>query len=292
MKILLFGSSGMLGNYVYNVLKTDFTVICIKHCDFDIEKDDWDKLKTILVNHLEEKDIIINCAGAIPQKNLDSEYKKYIRINTLFPHKLNEYANILHLNFIHITTDCVYDGLKGNYVHSDEHTATTIYGITKSLGESCDFTIIRTSIIGEELYHKKSLLEWVRSKKDMTISGYTNHYWNGVCCLTLANIIKQMIEQKLFWKGVKHIYSPKSVSKYELCNFINEIYNLNIEVIPMETPQSKDLTLLSNEPVLFEVPDIYTQIQEQKDYSFTSSTEYIPLHIQNARFAGSYECVM
>lgn len=256
----------MLGNYIFNKLKNIYLVKCINRNDFDIENENWDKLKNILSKNTETDDIIINCAGIIPQKNSDYEYKKFIRINSLFPHKLSEFANLLNLKFIHITTDCVFNGFKGNYLEIDEHNATNIYGISKSLGEPSEATIIRTSIIGEEIKGKKSLIEWVKSNKNKTINGYTNHYWNGVTCLTLANIIKNIIDNNTFWVGVKHVYSPSCVSKYNLCCYINEIYNLNITIIPIEETEPKNLTLLSKEEPLYKLNDIYNQIIEQKNY--------------------------
>ena len=266
MSILLFGSTGMLGRYVHIVLKDKYEIRCISRDKYDIENDSWKKLEDILNKSLQKNDIIINCAGIIPQKYKDDNYKTYIRTNTLFPHKLSEFANILNLKFIHITTDCVFDGLKGNYLETDEHTAKNIYGISKSIGEPIDATVIRTSIIGEEIYGKKSFIEWVKSNKNETINGYVNHFWNGLTCLTLANIIKNIIDNNTFWKGVKHIYSPNCVSKYNLCCYVNEIYNLNMNVMPIEEKQNKNLTLLSKEPLLYEINDIRSQIIEQKNY--------------------------
>ena len=114
MKILIFGSSGMLGRYVCNILKNDYEVSCITRKYFDIENEDWCKLNNIVNNMLVKDDIIINCAGIIPQKTEHSDYKNYIRVNTLFPHKLNDIALKHNYKFIHITTDCVFNGSKGN----------------------------------------------------------------------------------------------------------------------------------------------------------------------------------
>jgi dTDP-4-dehydrorhamnose reductase len=260
MKILLFGSNGMLGNYVLQVLQTNYIVICITRDIYDIENDDFIQLETILNKKVCTGDIVINCAGIIPQKYSTNSLKTYIKVNTLFPHKLSEICKQLNLHFIHITTDCVYDGKKGLYSLHDKHNATDIYGISKSLGEPENATIIRTSIIGEELCGKKSLIEWVKSNKNGQIKGYTNHYWNGVTCLELAMYIKYNIDNKIVWKGVKHISSSNIVTKYELCLYINNIYNLNIQIEPYEDVISKNMTLIGDNEYTFK--DIYSQIKE------------------------------
>jgi dTDP-4-dehydrorhamnose reductase len=136
---------------------------------------------------------------------------------------------------IHITTDCVFSGKDGSYNELSEHDETNDYGMSKSLGELCNATIIRTSIIGEEVQNKRSLLEWVKSNKGKDINGFVNHFWNGVTCLELSNVIYKIINEKLYWNGVRHIFSPKSVSKFELVSMINEVYNLNIKINPFET---------------------------------------------------------
>ena len=268
-KILLFGSTGMLGRYVYQVLTDDadkYNVICINRADYDIRQDSWTKLNTI-IKQLVANDVIINCAGIIPQKTDSSDYKSYIKVNSLFPHKLNEYAKERNIKFIHITTDCVFDGLKGNYNEQDKHTANTLYGISKSLGEPEEATVIRTSIIGEERYGKKSLIEWVISNKDREINGFTNHYWNGVTCLTLAEIIEKIIAENLFWKGVKHVFSPEVVTKYLLCKYISHIYGLNITIKPVNDSIQKNMTLCTNdegESIMANIHQIYDQINMQE----------------------------
>jgi dTDP-4-dehydrorhamnose reductase len=261
MKIYLFGSTGMLGRYIYLLLSKYYNVNCINRVDYNIKNDTFEKLEEILSSDLRENDIIINCAGIIPQKYLKDEYKVYIKVNTLFPHKLSEIADKYNLKFIHITTDCVYDGIKGNYSESDLHTAKDIYGISKSLGEPKNTTIIRTSIIGEEITGKKSLIEWIKSNKDGEINGYTNHYWNGVTCLTLATFIKSIIENNNFWKGVKHIYSENIVTKYDLCCYVNEIYNLNIKINKFEDKIQKNMTLTGEIKI---EENIFEQIKNQQ----------------------------
>lgn len=262
MTIILFGSTGMLGRYVLNILQNNYKVICINRYDFDITNDNWSKLNKILIKNLVNNDIIINCAGIIPQKYNNDDYKTYIRVNTLFPHKLNEISLQNNYKFIHITTDCVFDGLKGDYTIEDTHNSNNIYGISKSLGEPEEATIIRTSIIGEELIGKKSLIEWIKSNKNTTINGYTNHYWNGVTCLELANYIKNIIDNNNFWIGIRHIFSPDIVTKYDLCNYINDIYELNINIEKYTDSIFKNMTLSGDiniiKKIYDQIIDLYT----------------------------------
>jgi len=265
-KIYIFGSTGMLGTYVTKILSNDFNITCITRKEFDILNDTWQKLNKIL-SCLNENDVIINCAGIIPQKTNDHEYGKYIKINTLFPHKLQEIVEKSNAKFIHITTDCVFDGKKGYYNENDNHTETNVYGSSKSLGEPENATVIRTSIIGEELNHKKSLLEWVISKKNCTINGFANHFWNGVTCLTLSNIIENTITNNLYWKGVRHIFSHDTVSKYKLCSIINEVYELNINIEKHKTKNTIDKTLNTIYNSTFDIDTIKNQIILQKKFN-------------------------
>jgi dTDP-4-dehydrorhamnose reductase len=265
MKVIIFGATGMLGKYVFEVLKTKYETRCILRSDYDIVNDSYEKLKNILSDILEYDDVVINCSGKIPQQN-NNNLREYIQINTLFPHKLFEICNNLKCYLIHVTTDCVFSGIKGDYIESDNHDTKTIYGITKSLGECNEATIIRTSIIGEEIYNKKSLLEWLISNKNNTIEGYSNHYWNGITCLTLANIIDTIIHKKLYWKGVKHITSLETLSKFQLCKYINEVYNLNINIIPTDKDY-KNLSLKNISYEFFKINNIYNQLLEQANFN-------------------------
>lgn len=259
MVVYLFGSNGMLGKYVDKILSQSFKVICFSRKDYDVLIDTWCKLNELLKN-MKPDDIIINCIGIIPQKYKLSDNYSFIKVNTLFPHKLQEIAEKSNSKLIHITTDCVFNGSNGLYDENDIHDEENLYGVSKSLGEPENSCIIRTSIIGHEETHKKSLLEWIISNKNKEINGYDNHLWNGVTCLTLANIIKNMINNNIYWKGVRHIYSPTTVSKYDLCVYVNKIYDLNITINKVNDKFNINKSLTSNYNMNFEIKDIENQI--------------------------------
>jgi dTDP-4-dehydrorhamnose reductase len=260
MNIYVFGANGMLGNYVKKYLSKDFNVIPLSRKEFDLN--DLTCLEKFKLN---SNDIVINCAGAIPQRN-ENNNSYYYKLNAVFPILLGQICEKFNSKFIHITTDCVFSGNDGNYNELSIHDSPTDYGRSKSLGELCNATIIRTSIIGEELYNKKSLLEWVKSNSGKEIHGFVNHYWNGVTCLELSKIIHKIISENLFWKGVRHIFSPRSASKYELVSMINEVYSLRIIINKLESSLN-DKSLSTIYFPLFIVADILDQIKELSSFS-------------------------
>jgi|688.fasta_scaffold310663_2 dTDP-4-dehydrorhamnose reductase len=269
-KIFILGCDGMLGRYMYKYMFNIYEVYPINRSNYDVLNDNFNNLKKILIPN----SILINCIGIIPQSN-EKNNSLYLKINCIFPNMLSVLCNELNIKFIHITTDCVFSGKKGNYTENDVHDETNIYGLSKSLGEPNNCTIIRTSIIGEELKSKKSLLEWVisndnkDSKKVTEINGYTDHYWNGVTCLQLSKIIKYIIDNNLYWNGIKHFFSPSSVSKYELIKLIILIYKLNIKVNKCtNTYTNKTLNTINTHELLnYKIPELKEQINELKHFN-------------------------
>lgn len=280
MRIFLFGSSGMLGNTIFKHFKNKYDIIDINRQIYDIEKNTFNELKHILNSYqISNEDIIINCIGLLPHRfNSDSLkeqkfcgeiLKKFILINSIFPHNLEKIHLLYKCNVIHITSDCVYSGNKGKYNEKDIFDLFNIYAITKTSGEPELTCNIRTSIIGHQIQnikYKKSLLDWVLSEKNNSIKGYSNYLWNGITCLQLSKIIDEIITKKKFWKGTRHIFSPDIVSKCQLCQYINEIYNLNINIESFNLPKKVDRTLSSIYENNFKIQNIKTQIHNMKDF--------------------------
>lgn len=264
MKIILLGSNGMLGNYLKTYLGNQYKLLALTRKDIDLSIIDESRVLNFFRNKVSIDDIIINASGIIKQR--DYKVIDMIMVNSVLPHTLAKIKNETGCNIIHITTDCVFSGKKGNYIETDEHDCIDDYGKSKSLGENPTLTIIRTSIIGEEKTHKKSFLEWVISNKDKVIDGYDNHLWNGVTCLELAKYVNQMIQKKVFWTGVRHIFSPNTVSKYELANNINKIYGLNITINKKSTAVDchRNLSSLFNDLLI--TKPLFDQIVELKAF--------------------------
>ena len=266
-RIIIFGSNGMLGKTMFEYFsEKGFQVVGLTRKDIDLSNITESNLTSFLKNDIkiEGADVIINCAGVIKQrKNVND--KDFISVNSLFPHLLESSSKNVGAKFIHITTDCVYSGKKGDYNENDLSDVNDVYGCSKYLGEPKNSTVIRTSMIGEEEYNKLSLLEWVRSNKNGKINGFSNHFWNGLTCLQLSKVVEKIIIENNFWIGIRHIFS-RPVTKYELVSIINEIYNLNIDITKVEAAEKIDRTLSSIHVLNFNIPSIYKQVEETKEF--------------------------
>ena len=264
MKIVLFGSNGMLGSYIKAYLKDKWQVMPLTRADLDLSRSDKEEIFSFLNNNIDRDDIIVNAAGLINQRHpsaIDS-----VKVNSVFPQILADFKIKKGCEVLHITTDCVFNGIEGSYTETDYHNCSDIYGITKSLGENCLNTNIRTSIIGEELNNKLSLLEWVLSMDGKVIDGYKDHIWNGVTCLELSKVISSIVENNKFWQGTRHIHSLNKVSKFDLINQIIEVYDLNIVVNKTKSKKSCYRDLCSNQPPIVE-KDIRRQLVEMRQFN-------------------------
>jgi len=181
-------------------------------------------------------DVLINCIGIVKQLPAAQDPLQSIAINALFPHQLAKICRQNNIRLIHMGTDCVFSGLKGNYSENDLSDADDLYGKTKFLGEvnypGC--LTIRTSIIGRELSTRHGLLEWFLSQEGKTVPGYKRAIFSGLTIITLSEIISKIISDYPALNGIQQIAS-EPISKYNLLNLVKKTYGMTIKIEPDET---------------------------------------------------------
>ena len=148
----------------------------------------------------------------------------------MLPHILKDCCDKYSAKLIQFSTDCVFNGEKGDYSESDLTDAKDLYGRTKILGEinTKNHLTIRTSIIGHELFSKVSLVEWFLNSTDK-VQGYKNAIFSGFPCVYWSEILCDYILKNKTLGGVMHIASDP-INKFELLSKIAEIYKKNIEI--------------------------------------------------------------
>ena len=246
MKVLVLGASGMLGHamvrvlsenhnlQVYGSIRSDKVkiffspqnaenlVLCNDVTNFNDLTDIFDKV---------QPNVVINCISLDKVLLAKSSPLLMIPIYALLPHQLAKLCNGIDARLIHISTDGVFSGSRGNYLEDDACDSQDIYGITKYIGEVHEsHTItIRTSIIGHELKSKNGLVEWFLSQQAQC-QCFNRVIFSGFPTVVLAQIIRDFVIPNADLNGVYHIAS-NPISKRELLLLVAEVYGKKIELI-------------------------------------------------------------
>lgn len=268
IKLLILGSTGMLGNTVtrYFLENKNYCVTTTYRNEavkFSGNAVKFDALTDCLEMLPNDFDYAINCIGVIKPFMVQSKLNA-IKINSLFPYELANWCNKNNIKLIHITTDCVFSGSKGKYIESDLHDALDDYGKSKSLGECIDEAmVIRTSIIGEEIHKDASLVAWAKKQAGKSIDGYSTHLWNGITTYEFAKICDKIIKNNWYEKGIFHVFAKDDVSKLDMMHYFNEKFNLNL-TINEKTPNKVDRTLKTEKELCskLDIPTVYEMIRE------------------------------
>ena len=275
-KILVLGAAGMAGHMIYKYLRsTDKYVVGATTrtpVDFldsfvvDVEAD-LDYFAHIIKQS--KADVIINCIGLLVKASQDY-VAKAVYINSLLTHFLENLTRGTQTKVIHLSTDCIFDGKAGPYKESDIHTETNWYGKSKSLGEIIndkDLTM-RTSIVGPEMKDGTGLFHWF-SKQTGKVTGYSNHYWNGITTLEMAKQIDKVLDIDL--SGVYHFCPKLPVTKGDLLVIIKDIWKrIDIEVILAPAEEELNKTLINTrkdeyDPKIPSYPDQFKELEHFQD---------------------------
>lgn len=270
-KVVILGSTGMLGNAVRKVFLDwlgEENVRCSKR-GLNIDRPVEFQFEVGVFPHrydlhvIPDCDWIINCIGVI-KPHVEKDIQMAIMANASFPHRLAAYCEEKDIKLINITTDCVYSGDQGRYTELDLHDCLDAYGKTKSLGEPANCMNLRTSIIGPEIDGRAtSLVEIVKQAKGKEFKAFTNWYWNGMTTQQYGKVCKAVIQNNRYEKGTFHVFSD-TISKGWLIHTLNAKYDLGINITDCEAPYFCDRTLGTTKTLCHDlnIPDLKTQIEE------------------------------
>lgn len=175
--------------------------------------------------------VVINCVGIVKQRAEATAPVPSITINALLPHRLHDACRKAGARLIHISTDCVFSGVKGGYRESDPPDAGDLYGRSKLLGEVADGTALtlRTSIIGRELRGASGLVEWFLSQRGGRADGYTRAVFSGVTTAVLAGLIRDVITRHERLSGLFHV-AAAPIAKYDLLCALDRAFRAGVRI--------------------------------------------------------------
>lgn len=248
--VLVLGATGMLGNAMFRGfaesagyrafgstrgrgLHALFPEALRSNLISDIDVENVDALGRLLVDI--RPDVVINCVGLIKQLSEAKDPLAALSINAVLPHRLAWLCRLAGARLIHISTDCVFDGARGNYSEEDRPNADDLYGRSKRLGE-VDYenvVTLRTSIIGHELNNTHGLICWFLAQSG-SVKGFTRAIFSGLPTAELMRVVRDFVLPDRSLRGLYHV-SAAPISKYALLQIVADSYGRAIDIAPDET---------------------------------------------------------
>ena len=256
MKILVLGGEGMLGHKMFQTLAARYPDTCCtirgsleepfyRRIDLFRQGTVLERVDAMDFTALGRKlreiapAFIVNCVGVIKQREEAKAAVPSLTLNALLPHKLAEYAREWGGRVIHFSTDCIFSGKRGGYTEDDPSDAEDLYGKSKYLGEVTaeNALTLRTSIIGRELSHFRSLLEWVLAQKGKSIRGFRRVIYSGVTTNYLSRRVGDILTDHPRLSGLYQVTSPP-ISKHDLLCLLRDAFKLDVTIVPDEQEAS------------------------------------------------------
>ncbi len=247
MRILILGGDGMLGHRLLLHLQErhetkvtlrrglpeygQYGLFTPENSYTGVEARDVERLLEVFGDFRPEA--VVNCVGIIKQRGEAKEAIPSIEINALLPHRLAVACKAIGARLVHLSTDCVFSGRKGDYTLEDVPDAEDLYGRTKLLGEVGEepAVTLRTSIIGLELARKGSLIEWFLAQRG-EIRGFTEAIYTGLTTAEMSRVIEKVLVEHPDLSGVWQVASEK-IDKYDLLSrFSRELGRDDVSVTP------------------------------------------------------------
>jgi dTDP-4-dehydrorhamnose reductase len=252
MKILILGAKGMLGHKLMQMLFPRHDILGTVRKSEEAQAlsrrlgglpivggIDTDAVESVsrLIDQFRPQ-ALVNCVGIVKQLEAANDPIACITTNSLLPHRLARLCGEAGVRFVHISTDCVFSGNRGNYRETDIPDPVDLYGRAKLLGEvSGPGTLtLRTSLIGRELDTKNGLVEWFLSQRPKDIPGFRKVIYSGLTTWEFSRVVESVLVSGLGLQGVYHV-SSDPINKYELLQAIKGSFGTAPRVVPSDQPE-------------------------------------------------------
>ncbi|NVK52705.1 MAG: dTDP-4-dehydrorhamnose reductase [Flavobacteriaceae bacterium] len=265
-KILITGSNGLLGQNLLELLlkdKDNYEVVGFSRganrsgrTDFEYQDIDITNKELLVASILKIKpNYIINTAAMTNVDACENDKKGCYDLNVNVVAHLIDVCQQTNAHLIHLSTDFIFDGVKGNYNETDKPNPLSYYGETKLLSEklledsSINFTILRTILVYGLVndMSRSNIVLWVKEslEKGNEITIVDDQYRTPTYVEDLAIACKLSIDQNA--NGVFHISSNQLMSIYEIAQEIANTFQLDTTLIkPISTAT---LNQTANRPV-------------------------------------------
>ena len=234
MKVAVFGSAGMLGKAVLaELIARGIQAQGFTHQQCDIS----DPGSLTIATGQDWFDVFVNCAGRTP----GAAQHLMAAANALGPHNLAILAHRRKCRLLHVSTDCVFDGIPDaenptrRYSVLDRPCPIDWYGRTKYAGEAqgAGVLVVRTSFIGLEA----GLLRWFLDETGAghEVDGWTRAFWTGSTVDAVACELVNLVERPSD-AGLVHLATEHKVTKYDVLVEAARAFGIKARIRPVRDP--------------------------------------------------------
>jgi dTDP-4-dehydrorhamnose reductase len=262
-KILITGGSGLLGSNLAKIASSKYETHAVYRKNrvsirgVNLLQADLTKKESVYDLKKLKPDHIINCAALVNIDYCEEHREEAYKENVILAHNIALAAKDIGATLLHISTDSVFDGAKGNYAEKDQTNPINVYGETKLEAEKKVFEaypracVIRTNIHGWNKLDKKSLSEWMvdRLSRGMELPGFSDAYFSPIFVNDLARILLELLEKDI--RGVIHIAGRESCSKLSFAGKVADVFGYDASLIKstrledakLKAPRGRNMSL-------------------------------------------------
>jgi dTDP-4-dehydrorhamnose reductase len=168
-----------------------------------------------------QPDWVIHCAALANLEACEHAPELARQLNTELPKNLAIQCRNGGARLLHVSTDAVFDGQRGNYTEQDSPSPPGVYSQTKLAAEYAvaeanpDAIIARVNLYGWSMGAKRSLAEFFFNNLQAgnEIMGFEDVHFCPLLANDMADIFLKMLDKELH--GVYHVVSSESISKYD-----------------------------------------------------------------------------
>ncbi len=253
MKILITGSAGFVGKYLFMRLQHNHQVFGISRRASVTTTHPMDITSENLSHVLDEikPDIIIHAAALTNVDYCETHQEETWKMNVDGTKNIVSWASQHAVKCIYISTYYVYAGKEKVYTEASETLPVNFYGHTKLVAERLvsslpDYTILRpASIFGYDPGGKNFLMQILSTQAPRKVvdDQISNHMDIEVLCDYVEGVIKKNIH------GIYNIAGPTPANRFDFTLLIAEIFGLNKELFErISTAELRQIALrpLSN----------------------------------------------
>lgn len=200
-------------------------------------------IETMLEAHKPE--VVLHCAAMANVDACENLPEQAQLVNAELPGLLADACRKRSIRMVHISTDAVFDGQKGDYSEQDTPNPLGVYARTKLGGEQAvlqanpQALVVRVNFYGWSATGKRSLAEafvhTLEAGKQMM--GFTDIHFCPMNVLDLAATLQEAVELDL--QGLYHMVGAQPMSKYEFGLRIAEKFGFDQALIkPVSVKES------------------------------------------------------